>query len=52
MPSTLVLFGGTLEYIMSLQEAEGHSGPVPVFLEKVIAMIKQLGGISTKGMFR
>jgi len=50
--SCTVLFGGTLEYIISLQAAEGVTLNVPEMLPILLNAIKKTGGYQTKGIFR
>jgi len=47
-----VLFGGHLEYILSLQKAEGMDLEVPEMLPIIFNAIKKKGGFQTKGIFR
>jgi len=52
VPSNMVLFGGSIDYIMSLQKAEGHNEPVPYLMVRLIDTITEMGGRTIKGMFR
>jgi len=51
-PSYSVIFGASLEYIMSLQKAEGSELKYPAVLPILCDSIRHLGGFHTKGIFR
>jgi RhoGAP domain/MyTH4 domain/WW domain len=45
-------FGGTLEYMISLQHEQGIEENVPMVLIKLVDLIRGAGGLTTKGIFR
>jgi len=51
-PCYSALFGGTIEYIISLQRGEGLDLDVPELLPLLTNTIKKHGGFSCKGIFR
>jgi len=47
-----VLFGGSLEYIVQLEKAQGSPLKVPMILKAMTDAVEKFGGFKTKGIFR